>query len=363
LNTDGRVTYMNQGAEKLLGWRKEELATRSIHDTIHYQHEDGSPYLEADCPLIGVLTTGTTVHVEDDAFTCRDGVLLPVAYSAAPITIDDHVQGVVVVFGDVSARRAEKQRQKRELETLNWIGRIRDAIDEQRLVLYAQPIIDIPSREVVMHELLLRMVDRHGTIIAPGRFLPAAEQFGLIEEIDRWVLAQAVKLAARGLKVSFNISGKSLGSRELISALVHALRDTGADPALLVCEVTETALANDETVAEAFVHELSELGCEIALDDFGMGYGGFAYLKRLPLAVLKIDIEFVRDLVENPQNQHVVKAIVTLAEGFGRHTIAEGVENQATLGLLEEYGVDYAQGNEIGQPAPVDTVFTSDTSS
>jgi EAL domain-containing protein (putative c-di-GMP-specific phosphodiesterase class I) len=331
-----------------------------MHDTIHHRRDDGSPYLQADCPLMGVLGTGTTVHIEDDTFTRRDGRLLPVSYSGAPITIDGQVQGVIVVFDDISPRRAEQQRHKRELETLNWVGRIRDAIDEQRLVLHAQPIIELPGRTVVMHELLLRMVDRDGAIIAPGRFLPAAEQFGLITEIDRWVLAQAVKLAARGLKVHFNISGRSLGSRELISDLVGALLDTGADPALLVCEVTETALAGDEAVAEAFVRELSGVGCEIALDDFGMGYGGFAYLKRLPLSVLKIDVEFGRDLVDNLQSQHVVKAIVTLAQGFGRRTIAEGVEDLAALELLEDYGVDYAQGFAIGRPAPIDTQISGD---
>ncbi|MDP9228465.1 MAG: EAL domain-containing protein, partial [Actinomycetota bacterium] len=362
LNRDGHVTYMNEAAEKLLGWTKHELATRSMHDTTHHQHDDGSPYPAADCPLLGVLNTGTTVRVDSDAFTRRDGRLLPVAYSAAPITIDDEVQGVVVVFGDVSARRAEEQRHKRELETLSWVGRISDALDEDRFVLHAQPIIDVPSRKVVMHELLLRMVDRDGAIIAPGRFLPAAEQYGLIEDIDRWVLAQAIKLAARGQKVHFNISGKSLGSRELMNDLVRTLRDTGADPRLLVCEITETALANDETVAQAFVHELAELGCEIALDDFGIGYGGFNYLKRLPITALKIDIQFVRDLVDNPQNQHVVKAIVNLAQGFGPHTIAEGVESLATLTLLKEYGVDFAQGYAIGRPAPIDTLFKADAS-
>jgi PAS domain S-box-containing protein len=357
LNGQGHVTFINQAAEELLGWTKVELATRLMHDTIHFQHDDGSPYAAADCPLLGALRTGTTVRVEDDTFTRRDGRLLPVSYSAAPITIDERVQGIVVVFGDVSARRADQQRLKRELETLTWVGRIRDALDEERLVLYAQPIIDVHSRAVVAHELLLRMVDRDGAIIAPIRFLPAAEQFGLIEEIDRWVLAQAAQLAGRGLKVHFNISAKSLGSRELIDDLVAALRDTGAALGLLVCEITETALASDEVVAEAFLHELRALGCEIALDDFGIGYGGFAYLKRLPITVLKIDIEFVRDLVENPQNQHVVKAIVNLAQGFGRQTIAEGVETEATLELLEEYGVDYAQGYVIGRPAPIDTLF------
>ena len=146
LDTDGRVTYMNQAAEKLLGWTADELATRSMHDTTYQQHQDGSPYEAADCPLRCALSTGTTVRVEDDSFTHRDGRLLPVAYSAAPITIDEHVQGIVVVFADVSARRATEQRHKRERETLNWVGRIRDALDEERLVLYAQPIIELRSR-------------------------------------------------------------------------------------------------------------------------------------------------------------------------------------------------------------------------
>ena len=316
MNRDGHLTYMNQAAEKLLGWGEHELAGRSLHDTIHYQHEDGSSYLAVDCPLVDVLRTGDVLRVEDDTFTRRDGRLLPVAYSAAPVTTDGEVAGVVVVFGDVSIRRAAEQHRQREREMMNWVGRIRDALDDGRLVLYAQPIIDLHTRNVVRHELLLRMIDRDGAIIAPGQFLPAAEQYGLIEDIDRWVLTQAISLAARGQKVHFNVSGKSLGSRELINDLVSGLRDTHADPSLLVCEITETALASDEAVAEAFVHELSELGCEIVLDDFGIGYGGFAYLKRLPVTIIKVDIQFVRDLIENPQNQHVVKAIVNLAQGF-----------------------------------------------
>jgi PAS domain S-box-containing protein len=355
INAEGRVTYMNEAAETLLGWTKDDLAGRSKHETIHHQHEDGSPYPAADCPLLKVLNTGRILRVEDDTFTRRDGRLLPVSYSAAPITADGAVAGVVVVFGDVSVRRTAERHRDRERETINWVGRVRDALDEDRLVLYAQPIIDVHTREVIMHELLLRMVSRDGSIISPGRFLPAAEQYDLIEDIDCWVLTQAIEHAARGLKVHFNISGKTLGSRRLINVLLRGLGETGADPSLLVCEITETALAEDETGAEAFVQELSQLGCQIALDDFGTGYGGFTYLKRLPLALIKIDIQFIRDLIDNPQNQHVVKAIVNLAQGFERQTIAEGVETRATLDLLEEYGVDYAQGFAIGRPAPINT--------
>jgi PAS domain S-box-containing protein len=357
MDSDGRITFMNRAAETLLGWTKHELAGRSVHDTIHLQHEDHSPYPAAECPLLDVLRTGRVLHVEDDTFTRQDGRLLAVSYSAAPIAAEGDIASVVVVFNDVSVRRTAEQQRQRERETMNWIGRIRDALDEDRLVLYTQPIIDVHTREVVKQELLLRMIDRDGTIICPGRFLPAAEQYGLIEEIDRWVLGQAIKCAAGGgLKVHFNISGKTLGSRELINDLTCGLRETGVNPALLVCEITETALADDTQGAEAYVHELSQLGCEIALDDFGTGYGGFTYLKRLPVAAVKIDVQFIQDLIENPQNQHVTRAIVNLAQGFECKTIAEGVETLATLDLLEKYGVDYAQGYAIGRPAPEDTL-------
>jgi len=150
---------------------------------------------------------------------------------------------------------------------------------------------------------------------------------------------------------------RKVSAKAATAAIEARIGHKFADPALLVCEITETALAKDEAVAAAFVYELAQLGCEIALDDFGMGYGGFGYLKRLPVAALKIDIEFVRDLPQNSENQHVVKATVNLAKGFGRRTIAEGVEDLTTLALLEELGVDYAQGFAIGRPLPIDTLI------
>jgi diguanylate cyclase (GGDEF)-like protein/PAS domain S-box-containing protein len=354
INVDGQFTYMNETAATVLGWTKEDLVGRTAHETIHHQHEDGSPYPATECPLLDLLNTGRTLHAEEDTFTCRDGRLLPVSYSAAPIINDSGIHGLVMVFSDFTKRRDEQARLRKELEGAAWVGQIQDALDEDRFVLYQQPIIDVRTREIVRTELLIRMISRDGEIIAPGRFLPTAEQYGQIAQIDLWVMSQACKLAANGQKVNFNISGQSLGSRDLITALAAELKNTGADPALLVCEITETALAADEALAEAFLKELVDLGCEVALDDFGMGYGGFSYLKRFSFNELKIDLEFGRDLIDNPQNQHVVKAIVSLAKGFGRTTVAEGIEDVATLDLLQQYGVDYAQGYAIGKPAPIE---------
>ena len=353
LDGEGRLTYMNRAAEQMLGWTREELADRAVHAVTHYQHADGSPFPVEDCPLTKVRAGGPAVRVDDDVFTCKTGELLPVAYTAAPIVAGDG-QGLVVVFTDITLRKVEDARRRRELEWLLWVGRIKEALDEHRFVLHAQPIIALPGRRTVAYELLLRMIDRNGTLIAPNTFLPVAERFDLIGEIDHWVTAEAVKLAASGVSIHFNLSGKSLVDRDLVAEIKRLLSDFDADPGLLVCEITETAIAADQALAQAFVRQLAALGLRIALDDFGTGYGGLTYLKHLQVELVKIDIEFVRDLPENPESQHVVKAIVNLAQGFGRKTVAEGVENEKTLELLEGLGVDYAQGFWIGRPAPLE---------
>ncbi len=352
LDGNGRLTYINRAAEQLLGWTREELGERSAHEATHYQHADGSPFPVEDCPLTGVRAGGPPVRVVDDVFTCKNGELLPVSYTAAPIVAGDG-QGLVVVFTDITLRKAEDERRRREHESLRWAGRIKEALDEHRFVLYAQPIIALPGRQTVAHELLLRMIDRDETVIAPERFLPIAERFDLITEIDRWVMTEAVKLAGSGISVHFNLSGKSLVDRDLIAELTRLLSEFDADPGLLICEITETGLASDQALAQTFVRQLAGLGLRVALDDFGTGYGGLTYLKRLQVELVKIDVDFVRDLPESPENQHVVTAIISLAQGFGRKTVAEGVENEKTLELLDRLGVDYAQGFWIGRPEPL----------
>jgi EAL domain-containing protein (putative c-di-GMP-specific phosphodiesterase class I) len=224
-------------------------------------------------------------------------------------------------------------------------------------VLPAQPIIDLRTGDAVQHELLLRMrsAEESELLIAPGAFLPVAEEYGLITEIDRWVIDRAAEFAAAGEAVQINVSARSISDPSLVDYIARAVAGTGADPASMVFEITETTMVSDETAARAFVKRLHELGCQIALDDFGTGYGGFTYLKQLPIDYLKIDIEFVRDLRENPASRHVVLGIVNLAQGFGLKTVGEGVEDRETLDLLRELGVDYGQGFHIGRPSPLET--------
>jgi PAS domain S-box-containing protein len=351
IDADGRITFINPAAARILGWTVDELLGVHAHDTFHHQHGDGSAFPADECPIARTLRNGTPERVEDDVFTGKEGQLIPVAYSAAPLPQEG---GVVVVFRDVSAELTERARARQALDDLSWVGRVRDALDEHRLVLYSQDVTPrrggVPSEEV-----LLRMIDPAGRVIAPGSFLPMAERYGLIGEIDRYVISRALELAAaRPRRIEINVSATTVADADILRFIEAEIDRTGARPDDLVFEITETALMTDVDAGEAFARGLARLGCRVALDDFGTGYASFTYLKRLPISYLKIDIEFVRGLPQNPANRHVVAAIVSLAQAFGHETIAEGVEDEATLAALDELGVDYAQGFLFSRPSPIE---------
>lgn len=176
-------------------------------------------------------------------------------------------------------------------------------------------------------------------VIPPDAFLAVAEEYGLIADIDRWVIDRSMEFAvARGHAVELNVSARSVSDPTLVDHIKRALERTGADPATIVFEITETTLISDENAARRFVADLHDLGCKVALDDFGTGYGGFTYLKHLAIDLLKIDIEFVRDLISSSASRNVVRGIVNLADGFGLQTIGDGVEDRGTLEMLLELG-------------------------
>jgi PAS domain S-box-containing protein len=356
LTPDARIAYMNENAEKMLGWRLSEVKGRYMHATVHYQRADGSGYPAHDCPMVRAAKNGQTTSAKEDHLTRKDGSLVPVEWTATPIRTARGSRGTVVLVRDISHRPADRQRAENELEGLAWVSRIRDALDNDRLILYAQPIVDVATRSAVQHELLLRMlVD--GEVVAPGEFLPHAESHGLIGQIDRWVVMQGANLAAAGRTVQINLSAQTISDATIAGDVERILRESGADPANVVFEITEKALHEQEEAAHAFADAMHRIGCELALDDFGTRYGGFKYLKRLPVRYLKIDNEFVGDLLEDESSVHVVSAVVDLAHAFGHKTVAEGVEDEATLDRLRSLGVDLAQGYLLGRPAPVRDVL------
>jgi EAL domain-containing protein (putative c-di-GMP-specific phosphodiesterase class I) len=243
---------------------------------------------------------------------------------------------------------------------MRWAERIRDALETDRFVLYEQPILSLADARVDRAELLIRMRpdDPDDELVAPAAFLPIAERYGHIRAIDRWVVREAIVLlserqaAGNRVGAEVNLSGDSISDASVVDYIVSEIGNAGIDPARLTFEVTETAAIGNLDRARRLASQLAALGCAFALDDFGAGFGSFAYLKHLPLDIIKIDGQFIRGLPSSSADQVTVSAMVDIAKGLGKQTVAEFVEDEATLELLRRLGVDRAQGYHIGRPRP-----------
>jgi diguanylate cyclase (GGDEF)-like protein/PAS domain S-box-containing protein len=239
-------------------------------------------------------------------------------------------------------------------ETLQWVSRVRAAIENEELVLYAQPLVDLKTGNVFAEELLVRMLNENGEPIAAGQFIPIAESFGLIRQLDRWVVKESLKLAAAGRRVSVNLSAASITDRRLVHMIDSEMRATNLDPDLLIFEITETVATPAIESLREFATRVERLGANLALDDVGTGFGSLTYLRHLPFRYLKIDAEFVRGLTDSAADARIVRSLVSIAAGFGMRTVAEGVENERLLGRLGDFGIDFAQGYHLGRPAPIE---------
>jgi diguanylate cyclase (GGDEF)-like protein/PAS domain S-box-containing protein len=259
--------------------------------------------------------------------------------------------------------KSQKNTPPRASSRLMEAKRVRDALDHDRLVLYCQPILNLQNNQVSQYELLVRLRSEQGEMLLPSAFLYVAERFGTILALDSWVVQQAVALiieqerAGHAITLNVNVSGKSIGNGQLVSLIDRALDETGADPTRLVFELTETAAIGNIEHAKTFTSHLRNRGCQFALDDFGTGFGSFYYLKHLAFDYLKIDGDFIRGLSANKTDQLVVEAIVGIAQGMGKKTVAEFVSDRETTHRLRQSGIDYAQGYHIGMPQPVSDAF------
>ena len=261
---------------------------------------------------------------------------------------------------DQCARYSSRGHNRPKIERrMKWAKRISEAVAHDSFELLAQPIVPLQAYEAPQYELLLRMRDDCGGLIPAASFLHVAERTGLIGEIDHWVTRRAIDMlaeqraAGRDLRFSVNLSGISVGDDALVALIDERLHATGVPPDRLIFEVTETAAAAHMAPVVKFAERLSELGCAFALNDVGGGFGSFYYLKHLPFEYLKIDGEFVEHWVENETDRILIAAVVQIARGMGKQTIAEFVQNQETTEVLARLGVDYSQGFYHGRPAPL----------
>ena len=257
----------------------------------------------------------------------------------------DQGRNRVKFFAD-SRKALEKRRES------TWLAEIHAAIREDRLLLYRQPVVALQDKNRVHHyEVLVRMQGRDGEVISPGLFLPAAERYGMIDEVDRWVIRNIFRYMAleqssggSGFHYAINISGISLGDELFADFVLRELTEAGVAPSRVQFEITETSAINNLDRALVFIHKLRAAGCSFALDDFGRGASSLAYLRQLPVDYLKIDGSFVRNMLEDEIDSAMVSTVDHLAKRMGISTIAEFAETPELLEKLRLMGVDFAQG-------------------
>jgi EAL domain-containing protein (putative c-di-GMP-specific phosphodiesterase class I) len=236
-----------------------------------------------------------------------------------------------------------------------WSRRVEEALRRDLFVLHAQRIVEVASGETVRHELFLRMIDGEDLIPA-GEFVLAAEEAGSIGEVDRWVMRRAIELAAAGHPVDLNLSVRS-ADEGLLEAMRTGLEETGADPGLLMVELSEEQLAKGLQAGSGFVRGAHELGCRIALDGYIRGGRGRALLRGLPIDFIKLGPLFVTGLAEDGRRRRKARNAAGKAHDDGVRVIAQGVEDLVILQLLPELGIDEAQGYALGAPEPVDSAL------
>ncbi len=246
---------------------------------------------------------------------------------------------------------------------MEWVSRIEHALLHDRFVLFAQPIVPLQGgASGGLHcEILLRIVNEQGELVLPGLFMPAAERYHLASRVDRWVVTHALRWVVehqdRIEQCSINLSGQSLGDAAFMAFVLQTLAGADVPCSKLCFEITETAAISNLQTANHFIETLRARGCQISLDDFGSGLSSFAYLRNLPVDVLKIDGQFVKDIAHDPVSLAMVKSIHEIGCLMGKRTVAEFVESQALVDLLRSIGVHYAQGYAVGYPVPLEQVL------
>ena len=324
----------------------KSIAELILEDMRHLSHVEGDNVFHVHCS-IGVTMISSDKNTSDDLVAQAD-----IACREAKARGRNRAE-----FYRVSEREAEQM-----VADVGWVRKLREAIDTNAFSLRYQPIVQISSGETTHHEVLLRMKSDNGKLIMPDAFLPAAVRFGLMAEIDTWVIENAIKALAefRGgnphLRFSINLSTNAFEAENLAAYVGSQLTKYNVPANCVIFEITESLAVRHLSHVEQQIAVLRELGCEVALDDFGTGYSSFSYIQQLSVDYIKIDGSFIKDLCNKPVDQKMVQLIGEIGREAGMKTIAEYVQSSEALSLLAKLGIDYAQGYYIGRPAKVPTM-------
>ena len=346
-------------------------------DTLARLGGDEFGVLLESCSLEEALRTAETLResIRNFRYTWEDRTFrLGASIGVVPITAENEDVASVLSAADSACGAAKESgrnrvhcfeendidlmRRRREMQ---WAARINNALEESRFELFRMTIQPLQTEDAGEHfELLLRMRDESGKIVAPDQFIAAAERYGITPSIDRWVIDSAFRWLVseaderrRLTMCSINLSGQSLGDDKFLPFVIEQFHRSGIDGSKICFEITETAAIANFSQASRFIQALKELGCKFALDDFGTGLSSFGYLKHFPVDFLKIDGSFVKGLLHDPIDREMVRSINEIGHLTGKKTIAEWAENAEIVEILRGLGVDYAQGYGISQPQRV----------
>ena len=320
--------------------KARRLAERILEDMRQIKHIENENVFHVHCSI--GITMITSDKFDHDAIFAQADIACREAKASGRNRLE---------FYSMSAKETEEM-----IAGVGWASKVRDAIDNDLLVLQYQPIVQISTGKITHNEVLLRMPGEDGKIIGPDAFLPAAVRFGLMAEIDNWVLKNAIAALAEyrkvqpNLRFSINLSANAFETEDLAEIVRAHLEEHGVPANSIVIEITESLAVRNLDYVEHQIAALRSLGCELALDDFGTGYNSFGYLQRLAMDYIKIDGCFIRDLVKNPVDQKMVRMIGEIGREAGMRTIAEYVQDGPALSLLGKLGIDFAQGYYIGRP-------------
>ncbi len=324
----------------------KSLAELILEDMRQLTHVEGNNIFHIHCS-IGVTMISADKNSADDLVAQAD-----IACREAKARGRNRME-----FYRVSEREAEQM-----VADIGWMRTLRQAIDNDDFTLHYQPIVQISSGETTHHEVLLRMRADNGKLIAPDAFLPAAVRFGLMADIDTWMIENAIKALAEyrygnpDLQFSINLSANAFEAENLGTFVASQLKKHEVPAASVIFEITESLAVRHLSHVEQQIAVLREMGCEVALDDFGTGYSSFSYIQQLTVDYIKIDGSFIKDLVNKRVDQKIVQLIGEIGREAGMKTIAEYVQSSEALSLLGKLGIDYAQGYYIGRPMKVPTM-------
>lgn len=342
-------------AAEMLGYGPGDLLGADLHATTHYHRSDGSPYPREQCPIVGASASGKPVRMGAECFWRRDGSPVAVEYSVRPLADDGGgSHGAVVTVVEVSDPGGGDDGDEQAAAEL------REAIARGELAAHYQPKVELATGRLVGAEALVRWMRPQGAPVFPDHFVPLAERTGVIHDLTRFMLSEAVRQhaawAAGGLVVpmAVNLSAEVLSDRQLPEFIEAVCQREGVPPRVVELEVTETAAMADPAASLVILGELVERGFPLALDDFGTGLSSLAHLRRLPVEVVKIDRSFVANLPDDPADAHIARGTIDLAHGLGKRVVAEGVETADALDYLLLVGCDAGQGYHWSRPLPAE---------